>query len=126
MKKTFRIILISLCVILILVCGGIFIYDFTHGNPYDDLYEASLNDIEVSEKDKQDVSVDQDMIKMSPDVDLNQERINHNNNDIIGRLEIPDLFNILVVRGKDNTYYLNRNVDKNATSCMNPRSLKAG
>ena len=112
MKKTFRIILISLCIILILVCGGIFIYDFTHGNPYDDLYEASLNDIGVDDKDKQDVSLDQDIIKMSPDVDLNQERINHNNNDIIGRLEIPDLFNILVVRGNDNSYYLNRNIDK--------------
>ena len=112
MKKTFRIILISLCVILILVCGGIFVYDFLNGDPYDDLYEASLNDIEVDEKDKKDAVIDNETIKMSPDVDLAQERINHNNNDIIGRLEIPDLFNILVVRGTDNKYYLNRNLDK--------------
>ena len=112
MKKTFRIILISLCIILILVCGGLFIYDFTHGNPYDDLYEASLNDIDVEEKDKKEEVVGQEVIRMSPDVDLNQERINHNNNDIVGRLEIPDLFNILVVRGTDNEYYLNRNVDR--------------
>ena len=112
MKKTFRIILISLCVVLILVCGGLFIYDFTHSNPYDDLYEASLNDIEVDDKDKQSTNIGQETIKISPDVDLNQERINHNNNDIIGRLEIPDLFNILVVRGTDNSFYLNRNIDK--------------
>ena len=49
---------------------------------------------------------------MAPDVDLNAERKKHNNNDIIGRLEIPDLFNVLVVRGTDNQFYLNHDVDK--------------
>ena len=49
---------------------------------------------------------------MSPDVDLQAERKNKNNYDIIGRLEIPDLYNILIVRGKDNQYYLNRSIEK--------------
>jgi sortase B len=51
-------------------------------------------------------------IKMAPDVDLNAERARFNNDDIIGRLEIPDLINVLIVRGSDNSYYLKHDLTK--------------
>ena len=51
-------------------------------------------------------------IKMAPDVDLNAERAKYGNNDIVGRLEIPDLINVLVVRGSDNQFYLKHDLYK--------------
>ena len=109
MKKTLRIILIILCVVLIGVSGFIFYKDLTTIDP---LYEEALNDIKVEESEKTEVIVDNNVIKMSPDIDIAAERLKHNNNDIIGRLEIPDLFNIIVVNGLDNKYYLKRDLDK--------------
>lgn len=35
----------------------------------------------------------------------------YHNKDIYGRLEIPNLFNILLVQGKNNEYYLNHSID---------------
>ena len=48
----------------------------------------------------------------SPDVDLDAERSKYKNDDIVGRLEIPGLINILIVKGTDNEYYLSRAVTK--------------
>ncbi len=70
------------------------------------------DEIVVDESEKYNIKIDADVVKMSPDIDIAQERINHNNPDIIGRLEVPDLFNVLVVRGSNNDYYLTYNVDK--------------
>lgn len=70
------------------------------------------NEIEVSDKDKISTQVETDTIKMAPDVDLNAERQRYNNNDIVGRLEIPDLINVLVVKGTDNNFYLRHALDK--------------
>ncbi len=36
----------------------------------------------------------------------------YHNNDIIGRLEIPSLFNLYLVKTTDNSYYLNHNIYK--------------
>jgi SrtB family sortase len=76
--------------------------------------QISKEEIIVEEKDKYEIKIDADLVKMSPDVDLNQERTAHNNPDIIGRLEVPDLFNVLVVRGANNSDYLSIDVDKNS------------
>lgn len=48
----------------------------------------------------------------SENIDLDTYRNQHNNPEIVGRLEIPNLFNILVSQSKDNKYYLNHAVDK--------------
>ena len=110
MKKTLRVVLVILCICLIGVSVFIFYKDLTTIDP---LYEEALNDIEVNDSDKSPVFVDNStIVRMSPDIDIAAERIKHNNNDIIGRLEIPDLFNIIVVNGLDNKYYLNRDIDK--------------
>ena len=51
-------------------------------------------------------------IKIAEDIDLAAARKKYNNQDIIGRLEIPDLFNILVVKGSDNKFYLNHSLKR--------------
>lgn len=48
----------------------------------------------------------------SEDVDLSSYRQKYNNNEVIGRLEIPGLFNILLTKTSDNKYYLNHSIDK--------------
>jgi len=51
-------------------------------------------------------------IKSSEDIDLNAARKKYKNDDIIGRLEIPDLFNILITQSKDNSFYLDHSLTK--------------
>ena len=51
-------------------------------------------------------------IKSSEDIDLEATRKKYKNNEIIGRLEIPDLFNILITQTKDNSFYLNHSLTK--------------
>lgn len=109
MKKPLRIILIIFCIILVGVSGYLFYKDLTYK---DKIYEPALNDIKVDDSEKTPVAIEHEVIKMSPDVDLAAQRLYYNNNDIIGRLEIPDLFNILVVNGIDNKYYLNKDLYK--------------
>lgn len=81
-------------------------------------HPAPANEIKTSEETKEEIEIndpevsEKDTIKVSPDVDLAAERTKNKNNDIVARLEIPDLFNILVVKGKDNTYYLDRSITK--------------
>ncbi len=67
---------------------------------------------ELDQTADQVFNIDIDVVKMSKDVNLASERKKHKNNDIIGRLEVPDLFNVLVVKTKDNKYYLDYNIDK--------------
>ena len=49
---------------------------------------------------------------MSSNVDLNYYKEYYQNQDIIARLEIPSLFNILITKTTDNKYYLNHSIDK--------------
>ncbi len=49
---------------------------------------------------------------LSEDVDLEYYRKYYNNNDIVGRLEIPNVFNIFITKSNDNEYYLNHSIKK--------------
>lgn len=89
MKKIIGIILI---LILIVISSLIYIYN----KPKDNVLEYETSAIE----------------NKNNNVNLDEERIKYNNNDIIGRLEIPELFNILIVKGSDNKYYLNHSIGK--------------
>lgn len=51
-------------------------------------------------------------IKSSEDIDLAKARKKYKNDDIIGRLEIPDLFNILITQSKDNNFYLDHSLSR--------------
>lgn len=48
----------------------------------------------------------------SQKISLDTYRNKYDNPDIVARLEIPNLFNILVTQSKDNKYYLDRAIDK--------------
>lgn len=112
-KKILLYIFFSLVIVTSLV---VFILDYNNKDSEQKLIdEPTPSQIEVSEKEKQNVVVESGTsIKMAPDVDLDAERKKYNNNDIIGRLEIPDLFNVLVVHSTDpkNQYYLSHDLSK--------------
>lgn len=115
MKKSTRKLLYIIFTLLIIVSGVIFYFEYTKQQEEPEIYDPTPSEIAIEEDEKEEVVVEQKTtIKMAPDVDLDAERKKYNNNDIIGRLEIPDLFNVLVVRGTDNKYYLNHAVDKKA------------
>ena len=46
------------------------------------------------------------------DIDLSIPRKENNNNEIVGRIEIPNLFNLLLTQTKDNDYYIEYNIKK--------------
>ena len=70
--------------------------------------DKNLNEIDnyvkTNEKNKDN--------KEKNNIDLEYYKKFYNNEDIIARLEIPNLFNILIVKGKDNNYYLNHSISK--------------
>lgn len=110
-KKNLKVVLSIIFILIMLSSLVILFMDFTKSN--DDIYEEAPEEIITKEEDKITVEVEEkEKIKMSPDVDLSKERFNHNNDDIIGRLEIPNLFNVLIVKGTNNTYYLEYSIDK--------------
>lgn len=110
-KKILLYVFFSLVIVASLT---IFILDYNKkDNNEIPIDEPTPSQIEVKEEDKKPVVVESSTtIKMAPDVDLAAERKKYNNNDIIGRLEIPDLFNVLVVKGTDNQFYLNHDLNK--------------
>ena len=48
----------------------------------------------------------------SNDIDLETSRKENNNNEIVGRIEIPGVFNLLLTQTKDNDYYIEYNIKK--------------
>lgn len=114
MKKNKLKILLSIFFISIIIISlGTLIFELSKKPEENILYSDAPEEIVVPEEEKEEVEIDdREYVKMSPDVDLASKRKQHNNNDIVGRLEIPDLFNILVVRGKDNYFYLNNSINK--------------
>lgn len=99
--------------VLVIIASGAFYYIEANKTPEEpEIYDPTPSEIDVDESDKQTIIIDSLSIKMAPDVDLAAKRKENNNNDIIGRLEIPDLFNVLVVKGTNNSFYLNHAVNK--------------
>lgn len=113
MKKKILYIFFTL---IIIVSGITFYIDYTK-KPEEieepEIYNPTPSEIDVNEKEKEETVVEKTVIKMAPDVDLAQERRNHNNNEIVGRLEIPDLFNVLVAKTSNNDFYLTHSIDRN-------------
>jgi SrtB family sortase len=111
-----KIFLYFVFICLIAGSGVLLFYEMYKGNEdpggEEPITIISPEELIVDDNDKTKLTIDADVVKMSPDVDLAQERKKHKNNDIIARLEVPDVFNVLVVKGKDNKYYLDYSVDK--------------
>ena len=99
--------------ILIMIASAAFYFVESSKEPEEpEIYGSTPSEIEVKEEEKQVKVIEKLTIKMAPDVDLEYHRKKNNNNDIVGRLEIPDLFNVLVVKTTDNKFYLNHAVDR--------------
>ena len=99
-----------------LIVAAVILFVYIIANPTTIIYtppetDEAPEELFIDESEKYNIKINGELVKMSPDVDIAQERINHNNSDIIARLEIPDLFNILVVRGTDNKLYLDHSID---------------
>lgn len=109
MKKK---ILYIIFVIIIVASAVVFYIDYNREPETPEIYEQTPSEIEVTEEEKEEVVVEKETIKMAPDVNLSKKRKQYNNNDIIGRLEIPDLFNVLVVKTDNNSFYLDHAVDR--------------
>lgn len=112
-KNKLKLLLTILFILIIAASLGTMFIDIFKPKEENILYEDAPEEIVVPDDEKEVVEIDdREYVKMSPDVDLAEKRKTHNNTDIIGRLEIPDLFNILVVKGSDNYYYLNNSINK--------------
>lgn len=71
----------------------------------------------------------ENIIQVEPTLDnfkvIEYYKKEYSNNEIIAKLEIPNLFNILITQSKDNEYYLNHSIskksDKKGTEFMDYR-----
>ncbi len=105
-KSKLKFILLMIFVPLIMFFGTIYIYDtFLSGKI------PSVEKLK-EEKEKNNYSDKDDSIDVSQYVnELPNLRLQYNNNDILGKLEITQLnINSIVMRSVNNDYYLNRNV----------------
>jgi sortase B len=100
--------------IVIIIASSVVLYmDLTKTEEdVPEIYEPTPSEIEVDKTEYKEQKVEKEVIKMSPDVNLAEERRKHNNQYIVGRLEIPDLFNVLVAQSNDNDFYLSHAINK--------------
>ena len=104
-----RVKLITSFLIIILVCCLTYIVSakvFKYNKPVTN----EITQIVVNPEDKKEEKEDLNYL-FSPDVDLNYYRELYNNKNIVGRLEIPNMFNILLTQSTNNEYYLNHSID---------------
>lgn len=115
MKKSTKKKILYLVFILIMAVSGVFLYlESTKQEEEPEIYsQPFLSEIDVKEEDLVTEHVEKDVIKMSPDVDLAAERKKYNNPYIVGRVEIPNLFNVLIVQSDDNDFYLKHDIKRN-------------
>lgn len=116
MKKAKAIItlIIVLLIIAIIAVVGLSLKD-----------NKSQNELPIQKiEQKQDEEKTLDSL-FSEDINLKEQQEKYNNTDITLRLEVPNMFNILIVKGKDNQYYLNRDLykkkDKKGTEYLDYR-----
>lgn len=117
MKKSNRFKLVLYYVLLIIVIFSIlfFSYDVNMRNNVSNELSHFYQEVEsVSATNVKNHDMNLDMISFSPDVDLEYYRQYYSNEEIIARLEIPDLFNLMIARTSNNEYYLNHSIDRSS------------
>jgi len=105
-KKVFIISFIVIIIALILTITTVAFYEKHNATSINEIITKEKETIEIQEKEEKI------NLELASDIDLQKEREKYNNNDIVARLEIPDLFNILIAKGSDNEFYLNHDLYK--------------
>ena len=102
--------IIFIIMLIVVIISIVFMYVENDNNKVK--YTDTPNEIIVEEEEKEEVIVEGKKYLFAPDIDLNKARSDNNNNEIVGRLEVPDLFNILVSKTTNNDYYLDYSVKR--------------
>ncbi len=103
-RNLLKIIFYTILIFLLL-----FIYFKNYININKNRSDVPINNKVINNNDNSDDSF---YSHLSEDVDLEYYRNYYNNNDIVARLEIPNVFNIFITKSNDNEYYLNHSIKK--------------
>ncbi len=114
MKKNTRKLLYLFFSLIIIASSVVLLLEYFKEPEVLEIYEPTLSEIEVKEEEKVKEIVESNVISMAPDVDLNAERAKYNNPYIVGRIEVPNLINVLVAQSDDLKFYLNHDVSRKA------------
>ena len=101
MKKVWK-IFFCLCLAIFLACLGIFIYDYVQKSSCQSILESFKNPIKQTEKKLKDNPIDFD-------------KLTERNEDVFSWIRIENTnidYPILHPNGKDNSFYLRKNIDK--------------
>jgi len=104
LKKIYIIIIIVLS-ILLLISSTIEIINIL--TPSENLLPTSEPPQNISQEEKENINK-----LFSEDTDLSQARKDNGNDEIVGRIEIPGVFNLSLTQTKDNDYFIEYNIKK--------------
>lgn len=104
LKKIYIVIIIVLSILLLISSTIEIINIFT---PSENLLPTTEPSQNISQEEKENINK-----LFSEDTDLSQARKDNNNDEIVGRIEIPGVFNLLLTQTKDNDYYIEYNIKK--------------
>lgn len=108
---------IDICILFVISLLAIFTITSNYNNEQERNNLLPIEPEELINQEEQEepqvVETEKDKINklFSPDINVQFAKEEYNNQDIIGRLEIPNLFNILITQTNNNEYYLNHNIN---------------
>ena len=108
MRKSHLKLTISILIIVLVACLSYVVS--ANAFKYSQPAPNQIQQIVVKPDDKETVKEDINNL-FSPDADLNHYRELYKNNNIVARLEIPNMFNILITQSSNNEYYLTHSID---------------
>lgn len=109
-KRIIKKVIYIICIILLSIVFVLSLYNLIINNQDS---QNSLPQDKVTEPSKPEATEYEKALSLfSEDIDLAAMRKEHKNDDIVARLEIPELFNILITKTDNNDYYLNHSINK--------------
>lgn len=122
LKRIIYIVIIT--ILFCILCFSTYNY-FTNNQSNKNVLPQNNQNINIDET-KNETEKEQALKSFTSNTDLSSARTEHNNEDIVARLEIPALFNILVTKTTDNDYYLTHSIkrknDKKGTEFLDYRT----